>query len=276
MYEASRDCRGAGGQAGFALIVAILALMLLTFLGLTMVATTSTELQIATNQRWAEQARYNAEAGIEAGKTLLRDLTWNTILPPARKSGTALLKWKPTDTPDPSSLTAPFTRDDQWGQPSRNQENWTCDGRGHGQGNGVVLDDGQTTTPPSSPYQYKDTVLGMTIPGTFTVWVRRVTTPNNDGTFSDSLSDDQLVLASEGTAPHTVPGGRLGYSRARDAVRVLEVWLARDTGQSSPCGTRGGQTSQGPEGAGFGCAPVSGEGVGKALGLGTLIEENVK
>ena len=58
-------------EAGMALVLAIMALMLLTFLGLTLAATTSTELQIATNYRWSEQARYNAEAGVEAGKVIL-------------------------------------------------------------------------------------------------------------------------------------------------------------------------------------------------------------
>ena len=58
----------AAGEGGFALILAILSLMLLTFLGLTLAATTSTELQIATNYRWSQQALYNAEAGIEAAR----------------------------------------------------------------------------------------------------------------------------------------------------------------------------------------------------------------
>jgi len=47
-------------ERGFALILAILSLMLLTFLGLTLATTTSTELQIATNYRWSQQALYNA------------------------------------------------------------------------------------------------------------------------------------------------------------------------------------------------------------------------
>ena len=50
MAERMRD------ERGFALIVALLALVLLTFLGLTMTLTTSTELQISTNYRWSQQA----------------------------------------------------------------------------------------------------------------------------------------------------------------------------------------------------------------------------
>ena len=81
--------RGAGRQAGFALILAILSLMLLTFLGLTLAATTSTELQIATNYRWSQQALYNAEAGLEASKLLLAQIArvdgdFRNILPVRR------------------------------------------------------------------------------------------------------------------------------------------------------------------------------------------------
>ena len=61
------------GERGFALILAILSLMLLTFLGLTLATTTSTELQIATNYRWSQQALYNAEAGLEAARIVLSD-----------------------------------------------------------------------------------------------------------------------------------------------------------------------------------------------------------
>ena len=69
----------AGTEEGFALILAILALMLLTFLGLTLATTTSTELRIATNYRWNTQAVYNAEAGIEAGKRILQSLNWARV-----------------------------------------------------------------------------------------------------------------------------------------------------------------------------------------------------
>ena len=87
----AREDRGprAHRQAGFALILAILSLMLLTFLGLTLAATTSTELQIATNYRWSQQALYNAEAGLEAAKLLLAQVAqvdgdFRNILPTAR------------------------------------------------------------------------------------------------------------------------------------------------------------------------------------------------
>src|SRR5258708_16373291 len=75
-----------GPPAGFAFILALLALMLLTFLGLALATSTSTELRIATNYRWQQQALYNAEAGIEAGRSLLRGVDFETILAPARGS----------------------------------------------------------------------------------------------------------------------------------------------------------------------------------------------
>ena len=81
MSDKSRDH---GQEQGFALILAILSLMLLTFLGLTLATTTSTELRIATNYRWNTQALYNAEAGIEAGKRALQSLNWAGLLPTAR------------------------------------------------------------------------------------------------------------------------------------------------------------------------------------------------
>ena len=61
-------------EAGFALILAILALMLMTFLGLTLATSTSTELQIATNYRYSQQALYNAYAGVDVGKVVLRNI----------------------------------------------------------------------------------------------------------------------------------------------------------------------------------------------------------
>jgi len=73
------------GESGFALILALLALVLLTFLGLTLALTTSTELQIATNYRWSQQALYNAESGLEAGRALLRNMNWALVLPAPRQ-----------------------------------------------------------------------------------------------------------------------------------------------------------------------------------------------
>ena len=74
MHPHETRTHGRVAEGGFALILAMLSLLLLTFLGLTLAATTSTELQIASNQRWSQQARYNAEAGLQAAQIILRDI----------------------------------------------------------------------------------------------------------------------------------------------------------------------------------------------------------
>ncbi len=62
--KSDRPRRRADEEQGFALVLAILALLLLTFLGLTLAVNTTTELQIATNFKWSQQALFNAEAGV--------------------------------------------------------------------------------------------------------------------------------------------------------------------------------------------------------------------
>src|SRR5262249_55245925 len=113
-------------DAGFALIMAILALMLLTFLGLTLAATTSTELTIATNYRWSRQAYYNAEAGIEAAKLILSNSSRRPNFLPAPRA-----PWSPTTLP---AIPAPPT----WTTSGRDFESQSCDYRS-GEGYGVVL-----------------------------------------------------------------------------------------------------------------------------------------
>ena len=103
------------GEGGFALILAILALLLLTFLGLTLAATTSTELQIATNYRWSQQALYNARSGPrgrQAGAPH-RGLGHR----PARGRGAT---WGTGHTTAPTAL---LSRNDKWGNATRNFEN---------------------------------------------------------------------------------------------------------------------------------------------------------
>ena len=133
-------------ESGFALILAILALMLLTFLGLTLATTTSTELQIATNYRWSQQALYNAEAGVEAAKFILKTVNWGNALPDPREVAGVAVTWNGSTAPFPSlpggGAVAPHSRNDEWGNPNRNFENWECDAKGNGMGYGVVLDAG--------------------------------------------------------------------------------------------------------------------------------------
>jgi hypothetical protein len=240
-------------EEGFALILAILALLLLTFLGLTLATTTSTELQISNNYRWSQQALYNAEAGVEAAKTLLRSMTWNTgppgILPPART--TAWTGEQAVNDPPPA---APYARNDEWNNVTRNFENGACDKRGNGVGYGVVLDDGDA----GAPYQNKTTLFGQTLNGAFTVWVRRpyvsgnFTAPACDGCWLDWTPNNVLVLTSEGVAPYT--GGTITTAVAQTyrAVQVIEVSLtAGATEQEAGCEFYGGQTGLGPSGTNF-------------------------
>lgn len=278
------EAHAVGGKrrpdSGFALIMAILALVLLTFLGLTMAVTTSTEQHISSNFRLSQQAYYNAEGCMAVAKVLLRDVDWKTVLPTARAGS-----W----TYPGSTATAPtakYTRNDEWGNPSRNFENATCDDLNGHEGYGAVLDDGGAVLA-DAPFQYKNVLLGIGvvgqaglesargINGTCTIWVRRGLKAIDNATFQDDPTDDFVAVTAEGTAP-SLGGLRSSFTRSRDSVRVVEAQLSRTSSGGTPCGVRGGQTSQGPEGAGFGCTPVTAEGVGDALGVGGLTDLGAK
>jgi hypothetical protein len=262
--EEWRDMRREnGGQDGFALILAILALLLLTFLGLTLATNTSTELQIATNYRWSQQARYNAEAGLEAAKSLLRGMNWAAVLPQPRAA-----TWLGTTiTPNVAGggAGAPQSRPDEWGNPTRNFESWDCDQRGNGMGYGVVLDDGGA----AGPNQYRSTVFGQNLNGAFTIWVRRPTERRPDGSLADYNTDnDTLVLVSEGVAPFNGGNVATQFGQAGQAVQVVEAVLSRSpTLSTPPCGGRAGQAGGAPEGGNFGrCGgPITGNGIQAGL-----------
>jgi type II secretory pathway pseudopilin PulG len=144
------------GEAGIALVIALLALLLLTFLGLTMAATTTTELQIATNYRRARQAIYNAEAGIEVGRLVLRSSTWPTVLFAQRTAWSAALP-----KPEYSWLTSPRTLADDWGNTVRDFEYGSCDLMGNGMGYGQVLSSGGVL------YQYQTEAFNVPLNGAF-------------------------------------------------------------------------------------------------------------
>jgi len=256
------------GDAGFALILALLALLLLTFLGLTLAVTTSTELQIATNYRWSEQARYVAEAGIEAGKLILRDApTWENILPPARTA-----HWNGTSadipTADPTTVG------------SRDFENWNCDGKGAGMGFGRVLNDGATT------WQHQSSFRGTAVNGAFTLWVRRPLWITADGTFTDwgqeivappapviEATHDNLILVAEGVAPfqgaalEETAAGTANHVARSKAVYLIEVALSRTPPIPNNCQTsRTGQAGHGAGNTGFaGCEPLAADALAGAL-----------
>jgi Tfp pilus assembly protein PilX len=265
--------RSRQSERGFALVLAILALMLLTFLGLTLATTTSTELTIATNYRWSQQARYNAEAGLEVAKSMLRTLDWPTLLPDVRGGLLAPTNWDGATAPAIEggvAGVAKTSRDDNWGNPTRNFENWQCDRRGNGMGYGVILDDpGSAIGPASGPVQYRTQYLGRDLNGAFTVWIRRPVAPRADGRFQDYQADaDTMVVVAEGIAPFTGGTFQAGtaasaFGQANAAVQVVEAVVSRQVALGSdPCGGRGGQAGGGSEGSGFSpCTPVTGGGV---------------
>jgi hypothetical protein len=229
------------GERGFALILAILSLMLLTFLGLTLAATTSTELQIATNYRWSQQAFYNAEAGLEAARIVLSNVAdtatqWRDQLP-AERGG----PWVPGSAPPPAETPAgrDFYRSD-------------CDDRG-GMGYGRVVDDGAIR------YENVDTFQGEALHGAFTIWIRRPLRVTNAGEYSDDTRNDALVVVAEGVAPFIGPGD--AFTRARQAVRVLETRFSLALGtEGEPCGLgkMQGQEGGSPMGENFNpCANVT-------------------
>ena len=247
-----RSFDGRRGERGFALVLAILSLMLLTFLGLTMATTTSTELQIATNYRWSQQALYNAEAGLEAARIVLSNVAdvsngWLDSLPP-RRTG----PWAPGSAPAPGGTPV-----------GRDYYRSDCDDRG-GVGYGLVLVD------PGERYENVSDFGGQALNGAFTVWVRRPLQVDNLGTYSDDARNDRLVIVAEGVAPYTGAGGTMdALVRSRQAVRVLETRFTLGLATAGdPCGLgrQQGQEGGSPMGENFNpCVNVT-PGAGGTLG----------
>lgn len=220
---------GRSGQSGFALIVAILALLLLTFLGMTLATTTSTELQISNNYRWAQQALYNAEAGLEVARALLAQVgDAQLVLPPAR-AGT----WDPD--PDNPVPPAPYTGPWSFNH-VRNGENGFCDYWGNGMGYGQILVDPNN---PGAPFANVNTVFGnpnFQLMGAFTVWVRRELIFTGGG-LGDNPAGESIVVLSEGTAPFMFDSA---FGQRNRAIRRLESTVSVREG----CRPSNAQTSQ--------------------------------
>jgi hypothetical protein len=273
-------------QRGFALILALLALMLLTFLGLTLATTTSTELQIATNYRWSQQAYYNAEAGIEAAKIILRDVPndWHAVLPPALPDATlnptpppgARAAWAAGAAP-PKCGPAPYGSGACGTAPvpgaTRNWEGVDCDTRS-GTGYGVVLSGAgpnlfTQSGAPTGAYEHVTSFQGQPVNGAFTLWVRRDLVPPAGNAFQlqDDQSGAQLILTSEGVAPApmNVPGV---LQQAGRAVRLLQVKLTRGL-ILNPCEAQANQGGATASGSNFGACV-------DALNLGATENTGVK
>jgi Tfp pilus assembly protein PilX len=235
-------------ESGFALILALLALVLLTTMGLALSNSTSVELQISSNQRWSESARYNAEAGVEYGKSILMgQADWSTILPAARLDAT-LPDWSATAWDGSlTSTTAPATLAN--GSPvltraSRNFENWKCDTQGYGMGYGVVYDNGGA----AGAEEYRSQVGGATLNGAFTLWVRRpVMWSGGNGTgttLQDYPANDVIILVSEGVAPYAGAANTNAFAATNRAVYTVETLLVRSGTtilDQSACSSRQGQ-----------------------------------
>jgi hypothetical protein len=224
------------GQQGFALILAILSLMLLTFLGLTLATSTSTELQIATNYRWSQQAEYNAQAGLEAGRVMLAQVAvpttqWAGNLYPVRTG-----VWNPGAAVLPTVVPP--------GGTGRDFDHASCDTRG-GVGYGLVLTQGATR------YENVSSFGTQSVNGAFTVWVRRGLIVDVNGRFTDDPANDNLIIVSEGVAPYVGPAD--AFIRAHQAVRVLETTFQLSVSPGNPCGVgmAMGQEGGSPRGDNF-------------------------
>jgi PilX N-terminal len=250
---------GRPAEAGFALILAILALMLLTFLGLTLAATTSTELQIATNYRWSQQALYNAEAGLEAAKIVLSRVAdsatyWDGVLGVARTPANGVPVWVAGAPPAPGPAVN-----------ARDYLHAGCQGDRGGVGYGRVL------TEVGVPYQDVSNFMGQPLNGAFTVWVRRALSIDNKGQYQDDIDGSTLVVTAEGTAPYTGAAAGNAFVRANQAVRVLEVRYSLELSESGDaCNDRqSAQVGQGPAGDNFNpCAILSPDGSSMANAFG--------
>jgi hypothetical protein len=258
----SQPCR----EGGFALIIAILSLMLLTFLGLTLATTTSTELQIATNYRWSQQALYNAQAGLEAAKLLLSNAAqgggnWGPLVPaPRAASWTAPVNNQNPGAPlaTPSALVLPPAGRDY-------ERNDCTPGDRAGVGYGVVLRALDPVTAAPTRWENVSSFMGQAINGAFTIWVRRQVLANTDGTFQDDLTGapTALVITAEGVAPYV--GAATAFTRANQAMRVIEQTLTLITNEEA-CKTMGGQEGQGPSGENFNpCGPLESGGAGSLV-----------
>jgi hypothetical protein len=261
MHDRVVDRRPA--ERGFALVLAILSLMLLTFLGLTLATTTSTELQIATNYRWSQQALYNAEAGLEAAKVILAqeaflNADFRNVLPAARKTGLPGVPWNfgttggPGGPPTPTPAARSGLRD---------YEKMGCADRA-GVGYGRIL------TSQGVDYQDVSQFMGTTLNGAFSLWVRRDLDVQPNGTFADSSGETGAVVIAEGIAPFIGQGS--AFARANQSVRILEVGYALLVNEGKRCQGLSGQEGLGPSGENFDpCSPLGVRGVEGAFQVTT-------
>jgi hypothetical protein len=240
---------GRSSEAGMALIVALLALTLLSLLGITLSVTTSTEQQISANYRWSQQAAYNAEAGLEVARYHLRWFEWSMLLPQARRTSVDMKA-----TPVQTGRAGPA------GEPNRSFQGYDCDnadealpgGRTRGGiGYGTVLD----VPNQANPFQNTQYYMGYALNGTFTIWIRRpLEWSATENRMVDSANNNLAIITVEGTAPFLESQSNSAFALNRRAVRVIETTLSRNSGcDEDNAGSAGG----GPLGANYaGCNAI--------------------
>jgi len=266
-------------ESGFALILAIVALVLLTFLGLTLTLSTSSETQVASNYKWSRQAYYNAVAGAEVGRSLLKRVptNWDSVLPPKR-SLTEI-----QDTTNPPAL--PPSRGGTAN--SRDWEGRSCDrpvttySRGN-IGYGSVLTVGASAVPAVAPavtLDYVTTFQNQALNGAFTVWVRRVTAwdqtnnvtmdcgPAMPSCTQPQRDGNELVMTVEGVAPYkntsltNAASGAVDALRQDQAVQVIQMNVISSNATLAACGSYG-QSGGGATGSNFSaCSTITAGGV---------------
>jgi hypothetical protein len=97
--------------------------------------------------------------------------------------------------------------------------------------------------------QSKTVIFGQRINGAVTLWVRRDTVFNLDGSIADDTVDDVgLVLTAEGVAPYMEGDAAGAFARANQAVRVMETFVVRAQGGTDPCETYRAQKGNGVAG----------------------------
>jgi hypothetical protein len=261
--------RSAKSESGFALVLAIVALMLLTFLGLTLSLSTATETQVARNYSWSRQAHYNALAGAEVAKSILANailnntvVDWGPFLPPVRNS--AGMSGLPgggagTGSSSPRDFEGFYCDKAAAGAPTSEY------GRGNVGYGRILTTDGTVGGPRLEDIT---THAGHSLKGAFTIWVRRPTSWNSTDLrmVDDTTQLRRAIITVEGVAPYVFSAAGGAAMRQQQAVQIIEIDLeatANITGRriENSDGSTGAFRSMSDTGVAIGqCAPGAGSG----------------